>query len=167
MLPPSRWIFYFLSSCYISHIKVTRRCYQYISHLNYYCVHESKQEGLILMQNPLWKVLAGTKFWTCVLRTQTIKYRFLWKQHISSLLWALRSKIRGEKHFWSAKIRTRDCRVKTTNSTSVVQTDQLGSNGSQKLVWSWPKKVKLEKITGCGKRAKKSLPQIFVSYFVT
>ena len=39
------WIFYALSSCHISYMQSKFTVYQYVSHINCYCVHKSQEEG--------------------------------------------------------------------------------------------------------------------------
>ena len=62
ILPPFEWIFYFLSSCYISDIQNKCTVKQLILHINWYCVYKCNEEGLILTEIPPQKVLAGAKF---------------------------------------------------------------------------------------------------------
>ena len=38
--------------------------------MNWYCAYKSQEEGYILTDIPQWKVLAGTKLWTCDVPTQ-------------------------------------------------------------------------------------------------
>ena len=38
--------------------------------MNWCCVYKSQEEGYVLVEIQLWKVLAGTEFWTCDLLTQ-------------------------------------------------------------------------------------------------